>query len=105
MRSTPKSIRIPSPILDAVEHLRKPGHPFADYPSLNAAIVGLLRYAVAFPRTHELTAGIARLPENEQDKIDDFLAASARDSIDLRGLLPKPATAEAILSLACRLQT
>lgn len=100
VRSIPKSIRVPSPNIEAVEHLRRPGGPFAAYPSLNAALVGLIRYAIAFPTEHTLSAGIARLAEHEQDLIDDFLARAAREGIDLREMLPKPATAEALLALA-----
>ena len=100
MRSATKSAKIPIPLLEAVESLRRPGQPLAEYPSLNAALVGLLRYAIAFPRPHRLTVGIARLFPAEQDEIDDFLAAVARDGVDLREILPKPATAAALLSLA-----
>jgi hypothetical protein len=100
MRSAPRTVKIPVPLLEAVDHLRQPGQPLADYPSTNAALVGLLRYAVAFPRPHELTAGIARLPAADQDKIDDLLASAARSGLDLRDHLPKPATAEALLAFA-----
>lgn len=102
MRSTPRTVKIPVPLIDAIEHLRQTDQPFADYPSTNAALVGLLRYAIAFPRPHELTAGIARLSPGDQDRIDDLLLEAARSQVDLRQHLPKPATAEALLALAKR---
>jgi hypothetical protein len=100
MRSAPRTVKIPVPLIDTVEYLRRPGHPFTDYPSTNAALVGLLRYAIAFPRPHELTAGIARLPAADQDQIDDLIAKAVRAGVDLREYLPKPATVEALLALA-----
>lgn len=100
MRSAPRTVKIPVPLLDAIEHLRQSGQPLADYPSTNAALVGLLRYAIAFPKPHALTAGIARMPAADQDRIDDLLAAAAQSGIDLRTQLPKPATAESLLALA-----
>ncbi len=102
MRSASKSFKIPLPLLEAVNALRQPGQPLADYASDNAAIVGLIRYAIAFPRRHTLTAGIARLPTSEQDEIDDFLAALATNGGHLAGMVSKPATAEALLQEARR---
>lgn len=99
MRSKNRTVKIPCPILEAIEILRQPGQPLADYPSVNAALVGLLRYAVAFPRPHRLTAAVARLPEADQDRIDDFLCECARTGRDLR-TEPKPLTAAKILALA-----
>ncbi len=100
MRSTPRTVKIPVPLLDAVEHLRRPGQPLAAYPSTNAALVGLIAYAVAFPRPHQLTAGLARMPNEDQDAVHDFLLRATVEGIDLREALPKPATAEALLRLA-----
>jgi hypothetical protein len=99
-RSDKKSIRIPNALWDAVEELRQPGRSFAAYPSLNAAIVGLIAYAVAFPRPHQLTAALAKMSPEDQDIVHDFLLKAAREGINLRDVLPKPATAEALLRLA-----
>lgn len=103
MRSAPKSVKIPVALLDAIEILRQPGRPLADYPSVNAALVGLIRYAIAFPRPHDLTTGIARCLPDEQDAIDDLLVIVAREKIDLRTVLPKPASAADILAVARKL--
>jgi len=100
MRSSSKSFKIPVALLDAVDHLRQPGQPLADYPSTNAAIIGLIAYTVAFPRPHELTAGLSRLHPDDQDKVHDFLLRAVKDGIDLRAIAPKPATAQALLELA-----
>jgi hypothetical protein len=100
MRSAPRTVKVPVPLLEALDHLRKPGQPFADYPSTNAALVGLIAYAVAFPRPHKLTAGLAKMRPEDQDIVHDFLLKAATEGIDLRDVLPKPATAEALLLLA-----
>ncbi len=100
MRSASKSFKIPVPLLESVEHLRQPGKPLAEYPSTNAFVIGLIAYAVAFQRPHGLTAALARLPASDQDIVHDFLLYVVRNEIDLRELLPKPATAEALLELA-----
>lgn len=99
-RSEKQSIRIPHALWDAVEELRQPGRPLAAYPSRNAAIVGLIAYAVAFPRPHQLTAALAKMSTEDQDIVHDFLLKAAKEGINLRDVLPKPATAEALLRLA-----
>lgn len=100
MRSRPKSVRIPVALLDALTILRRPGGPFDEYGNDNAALVGLVLYAVTFPRRHTLTAAIAKMPPQDQNAIHDFLCRAAREGIDIAALLPKPATAEALLKLA-----
>jgi len=77
-----------------------PARPAISYPSRNAAIVGLIAYAVAFPRPHQLTAALAKMSPEDQDIVHDFLLKAAREGINLRDVLPKPATAEALLRLA-----
>jgi len=99
MRSIARTVKVPIPIIEAIECLRKPGQPLSDYPSTNAALVGLLRYAIAFPKPHRLTAGIARLPQSEQDEIDDFLAECARTGRSLSDET-KPLTAAGLLNLS-----
>ncbi len=100
MRSTSKSFKIPCALLEAVEHLRQPGQPLADYPSTNAFVIGLIAYAVAFPRPHELTASLSRLHPDDQDKVHDFLLMAVKEGIDLRTITPKPVAAETLLALA-----
>src|SRR5262245_42604641 len=98
-RSRPLTAKIPQPVADALHVLQGRGV-FGPYPSRNALIVGLLTYCVIFPRGHELTAGIARLQPHEQDEIHDFIFVAVERKLDLSALLPKPATAEALLALA-----
>jgi len=102
MRSSSKSFKIPVPLLDAIDHLRQSGHPLAPYPSTNAAVIGLIAYAVAFPRDHQLTASLSLLRPEDQDAVHDFLLAALKAGINLRDHLPKPATAADLLALARR---
>jgi len=83
-----------------VEELRQPGRSLSAYPSRNAAIVGLIAYAVAFPRPHQLTAALAKMSPEEQDIVHDLLLKAAKEGINLRDVLPKPATAEALYRTA-----
>lgn len=99
MRSKPVTIKVPSPVAEAIETLLARGT-LGAYPSRNAAIVGLLTYTAIFPRLHDLTVGIARLPESDQDTIHDFIIRAVRDGTDLAALLTKPATANGLLTLA-----
>ncbi len=99
-RTTPKTVKAPKAILEAISIHRQAGGVWGDYPSDNAALVGLLRYAVVFPCYHHLTVAIAHMRPEQQDAIDDFLCRAAREGIDIGALLPKPATAEALLKLA-----
>ena len=99
-RSAVKTTKIPTPILDALELLRKVGGPFAGYSSANALHVGLMRYAIAFPREHKLTAAIANLSPGDQDAIDDYLLALAKDGKHLADISSKPTTVEELLRLA-----
>lgn len=105
MRSLNKTVRIPVALLESIDALRAPGQPLAEYRSLNAAVVGILRYTAAFPRPHGLTTGIDRLAPDEQDLIDDFTLVVVKRGVDLREHLPKPATAEALLELARKWKT
>lgn len=100
MRSAHKTFKIPVPLGEGFDLLRQPGQPLDDYPSNNAAIVGLMAYAIAFPRRHQLTAGLAKMHPSDQDLVHDFLLKCLKDGTDLKSILPKPATAEALLALA-----
>lgn len=97
-----RTIKIPPALWDAFLLLQKPGKPFADYPSVNAAIVALLLYALAFPRRHTLTGAIARMCQEDQDIIHSFILLCIQQGVDLASLLPKPATAADLLALAKR---
>jgi hypothetical protein len=83
-----------------VEVLRQPSRPLSAYPSRNAAIVALIAYAVAFPRPHQLTAALAKMSPEDRDIVHDFLLKAAKEEINLRDVLPKPATAEALLGFS-----
>ena len=101
-RSKPITIKVPQAVADAVEaHLK--ANTFGRYPSRNALLVGIITYAALFPVAHTVTAAIARLPEEDQDKIHDLILHAAQTGRSLADELPKPATAEALLYLAQRL--
>lgn len=82
---------------------RQPGGEFHGYPSDNAAIENLLLYALAFRRPHALK-GVSALTLVEQDIIHAYVLDCVVNKIDLRPLLPKPATPEALLALAKKWQ-
>ena len=58
-----------------------------DYPSENAAWIGLARYQLLIGKPHPVTAAIARMHSDDQDVIDDFLLARARSGESLKGQL------------------
>lgn len=58
-----------------------------DYPSENAAWIGLARYQLLIGKPHPVTAPIALMHQRHQDLIDDFLHAIATNGIGLRGQL------------------
>lgn len=100
MGAIAKTLKVPPDLWEAFQSLISKGQALDGYPSANAAMVGVLRYTVAFPREHTLTAGIARLPLTEQDEIDAFLLRCTADGTDLRTLLPKNPKAADLLALA-----
>jgi hypothetical protein len=99
-RSVPKSTKIPIPIIEAVEHMRRPGGPMDAYPSFSSAVVGNILYSAIFPKRHRLTMDLARLHEADQDLVHDFVLHCLQSGQSLASLLPKPATAAALLKLA-----
>jgi len=58
-----------------------------DYPSENAAWIGLARYQLLIGKPHPVTAAIARMHADDQDVIDDFLLEAARFGVSLKGQL------------------
>lgn len=69
MRSKSRSIKVPHAISDAGENRARA----LGYTSLNAYIVGLLRYDLLVRCSHHLMLPIARMRMEDQDKIDDRL--------------------------------
>lgn len=67
MRSKTVSIRIPQPLMEAMPDLLK----VAGFDTINALLVGMIRYAYLHGKKHTVTAEFARQPRAEQDKIDD----------------------------------
>ena len=82
-RSIKKSIAIPQPVRDALNSQIDNG--VLDYPSENAAWIGLARYQLLIGKPHPVTAAIALMHQRHQDLIDDFLHAIATHGIGLRG--------------------
>jgi hypothetical protein len=82
-RSIKKSIAIPQPVRDALNGQIENG--VLDYPSENAAWIGLARYQLLIGKPHPVTAAIALMHQRHQDLIDDFLHAIATNGIGLRG--------------------
>lgn len=80
-RSAKKSISIPHPLLEALEKQLADG--ILDYPSVNAAINGLLLYQAISRKPHPITSRIAYMHTGHQDAIHDFFA-----EVNERGLAP-----------------
>jgi len=84
-RSTKKSITVPNPIREGLVIQLKGG--ILDYPSENAAWIGLVRYQLLSGKPHPITAAIARMHPDDQDVIDDFLLEIAKRGLTLKGQL------------------
>jgi hypothetical protein len=84
-RSTKKSLTIPNPVREGLMYQQADGT--LDYPSDNAAWIGLARYQLIIGKPHPVTAAIARMHPDDQDAIDDFLLEAARSGFSLRGQL------------------
>jgi hypothetical protein len=82
-RSTKKSITIPNPVRDALNAQLETG--VLNYPSENAAWIGLARYQLLIGKPHPVTTAISLMHQSHQDIIDDFLHAIAVRKIGLRG--------------------
>lgn len=84
-RSSKKSITIPNPVREGLVQQMADGT--LDYPSENAAWIGLARYQLLVGKPHPVTAAIARMHSDDQDVIDDFLLARARSGESLKSQL------------------
>lgn len=82
-RSTKKSITVPNPVREGLTTQIERG--ILDYPSENAAWIGLARYQLLVGKPHPVTVGIARMHQEDQDTIDDFLLEIATRGLALRG--------------------
>lgn len=84
-RSARKTVAVPNPIRDGLNHQIENGT--LSYASENAAWVGLARYQLIVGKPHPLTEAIARMPQQEQDLIDDYLCHVAQSGESLKGQL------------------
>ncbi len=84
-RSTKKSITVPNPVREGLQTQLKGGT--LDYPSENAAWIGLARYQLLSGKPHPITSAIARMHPDDQDVIDDFLLEITRLGLTLKGQL------------------
>lgn len=82
-RSTKKSITVPNPVRDGL--VAQIDRRTIDYPSENAAWIGLARYQLLVGKPHPITAAIARMHSDDQDVIDDFLLEIANRGLTLKG--------------------
>jgi hypothetical protein len=82
-RSVKKSIAIPQAVRDGLSAQIQNG--ILDYPSENAAWIGLARYQILIGKPHPVTAAIARMHQHDQDVIDDFLLELSSRGLALRG--------------------
>ena len=83
-RSVKKSIAIPVPVREGLAAQIKNG--ILDYPSENAAWIGLARYQLLIGKPHPVTVAISRMHADDQDAIDDFLQEIATRGLALRGV-------------------
>jgi hypothetical protein len=82
-RSQKKSITVPNPVREGLVAQLQDGT--LDYPSENAAWIGLARYQLLIGKPHPITVAIARMHPDDQDVIDDFLLEVATRGVSLRG--------------------
>jgi hypothetical protein len=84
-RSVKKSIAIPQPVRDGL--CAQIDNGTLEYPSENAAWIGLARYQLLIGKPHPVTVAISRMHADDQDTIDDFLQEIATRGLALRGML------------------
>jgi hypothetical protein len=82
-RSLKRSITVPNPVREGLLAQFQDGT--LDYPSENAAWIGLARYQLLIGKPHPITVAIARMHPDDQDVIDDFLLEVASRGLSLRG--------------------
>jgi hypothetical protein len=83
-RSVKRSVTVPNPVREGLASQIKSG--ILDYPSENAAWIGLARYQLLIGKPHPVTAAISRMHADDQDVIDDFLQEIATRGLALRGV-------------------
>jgi hypothetical protein len=93
-RSLKRTITIPNPIREGLLSQLKDGT--LDYPSENAAWIGLARYQLIVGKPHPITVAIARMHQTDQDLIDDFLLEVASRGLSLKGLFLAHLVQEAV---------
>jgi len=82
-RSTKKSITVPNPVREGLTAQLKAGT--LDYPSENAAWIGLARYQLLSGKPHPITAAISRMHPDDQDAIGYFLLETTKRGLTLKG--------------------
>ncbi len=82
-RSSKKSIAVTHPVRNGLLAQMKAG--VLDYPSENAAWIGLARYQLIVGKPHPITAAIDRMRQPDQDVIDEFLHEVSRRRLTLKG--------------------
>jgi hypothetical protein len=82
-RSLKRSLTVPNPLREGLLVQIRGG--ILDYPSENAAWIGLVRYQLLIGKPHPITVAIARMHPDDQDVIDDFLLEVAGCGLSLRG--------------------
>lgn len=82
-RSIKKSLAIPQPVREGLRAQVQNG--LLEYPSENAAWIGLARYQLVIGKPHPLTVAISRMHQDDQDVIDDFLLEIAERGLTLKG--------------------
>ena len=83
-RSVKRSITVPNPVREGLASQIKNG--ILDYPSENAAWIGLARYQLLIGKPHPVTVAISLMHQRDQDVIDDFLQEIATRGLALRGV-------------------
>lgn len=84
-RSKTRSFRLPHAVVDALELQMKRG--VIDYPTINAAVQGLMTYQLVVAQEHPLTSEVSRMPQDHQDLIYDFLLEMTQRGLSLKGSL------------------
>lgn len=77
------SCAIPQPVREGLRAQVQNG--LLEYPSENAAWIGLARYQLVIGKPHPLTVAISRMHQDDQDVIDDFLLEIAERGLTLKG--------------------
>lgn len=101
MRSRSISSRVPTAIRDAIEIRFRRGE-YGDYRGkINKLDTGNNLYMAIFPRECRLTVDVDRMPQDDQDRIHDFVKQCAEDDVLIATLTDeKPLSAITLLALA-----